>query len=110
MNLQLFRDEDGYARAATDEEFAPLGWFLEQDVQADPIYCQQLIAICDGVLAGGGEWSATGNAHTITISADGATIENEFVLDDSGGCTLAVRDLRQALEAWLTHISREPSP
>jgi hypothetical protein len=102
--MHFDRDEDGRARAHAEPPCEVLGWFLEQDVQADEIYCRELITTIEEIEIGIGErWEDVGNAHRLTLSPTGAEIESEYA-EPTARCELTLTELRDVLTAWLAHV------
>lgn len=104
VNLQIFKDEDGNLRVRTDEAYGPMAWYLEQDVQCDLEHGKQMLEICSRIATVGGEWSGTGNAHTVTVTPIKVRIENEFVEGAAGICELDLGDFRESLSSWLEAV------
>ncbi len=105
--IRCYRDEYGMFRAEVTNGHSNLGNFLEQDVQGSvkgaQLYLDVLQSVMDGREA---EWSGTGNAHTVTISPSGVTIEN--VWDEGlGTAVVSLDDFKQALLSWQACISAE---
>ena len=105
FELQISRDRQGVLRAYANAPFEVLGGYLEQDIQASVACAEEVLTICSFIVTVGGKWTGTGNAHTVTISATGVRIENEFVEDASGICEMSLDDFRAAVEAWLRAVS-----
>jgi uncharacterized protein YacL (UPF0231 family) len=102
MALEFFRDERGdpRARALDGREHEVLAGFLESDVQGSAAFGLEILEAVDAVEAGRlSAWTHTGNAHTLTLAADGATIEPDFYEAAPGLVPLA--DLRAALAGWI---------
>ena len=103
--IRCYRDEEGYCRVDAKDLHPLIAAYLEQDVQGDPVACQELFGILEEVEHGRRvEWSGTGNAHTVTIRPDAVVIHNEW--DDSLGDAHLPRDVfRGCIEAWQACIS-----
>ena len=98
MKLDLYRDSRGLPRAAGDDL---LSRFLESDVQGSVITAYDILGMMDRVESGETElWEGTGNAYTLTLTRDGALIQDELA-DDPGELHLSLAELREALNAWV---------
>jgi hypothetical protein len=105
MLIRFFRNANGVADAEVPPPNEALGWYLEQDIQSDAGSAQELLDLIDEVASGRREgWSATGNAHTLTLSRDGAVIENEFT-EPPVICRLSLDEMADALRRWMEFIS-----
>lgn len=101
-----FVKQAGALRAVVDPSSAPLAWYLEQDLQASVEHCDKVLAECARVTQSGGEWSGTGNAHTVTINPQRVLIENEYVEGEKGACELTTADFIAAVTAWRDEVRR----
>lgn len=78
-----------------------LAQFLESDVQDSPEMALRLLDLVDLVASGNLEgWEETGNAFTLTLAPEGATIQPEFGYDSEAG-QVSLAELREALLARL---------
>jgi len=92
--------------------------FLETDIQGDDHVCHDLMEDLDAVDSGAAEQREfNGNAHTVSIVADGITIQCT-VLDDEAGSEAAgevkdkeyktsLRHFREIVEDWEAFILDE---
>ena len=104
MTLQLFRDEDGCPRAWGDGPGDLLAGWLESDVQGSPEVARELLDLVDRIASGEMDrWEATGNAYTLTLAPDGATIEAEWE-EDVPSRHASLSEVREALAGWLDLI------
>jgi hypothetical protein len=87
MHLSLYRDQAGDLRAHCPPPYTLLGHFLESDAA--------------GTLD---TWQATGNAHTLVLTADGARIEADWA-SSTPPCQLSLAELRTALERWCAFLN-----
>ena len=103
--IRCYRGKDGYPRVDVGEAHPEIGRFLEGDVQSSMGHCKELIEIAEQVELGRcPSYSGTGNAHTVTITPTGVTIENEW--DESLGIAkLSIAEFKQCLQLWLECIS-----
>jgi hypothetical protein len=98
VKLDLYRDGKGLPRARGDNLLAR---FLESDVQGSVITAYDILRMLDRVESGEADlWEGTGNAYTLTLTPDGALIQDELA-DDSEALHLPLADLREALSAWI---------
>ncbi len=95
-----YLDSDGYPRAEFGPLYEELGCFLVDDVQRSPETCDMLFAICEDIKSGKQkEWQGTGNAHTVTITAEGVHVEHEFS-DSYSPCDLSIGEFIDVLSRW----------
>jgi hypothetical protein len=96
---------EGRARAGSGRRGEVLARFLQSDVQGDPETAGMLLAEIAAAERGDKpQESGVGNAFSITISADGATIGNA-VLEGSVPEHYSLAELRAALELWTAAIA-----
>jgi hypothetical protein len=101
MKLDLYRDEEGLPRAAAEAPDGLLARFLESDVQGSVVTAYDILEMLDRVESGETDrWEGTGNAHTLTLTAEGAAIQDELA-EDTEVLHLPLADLREALNAWI---------
>lgn len=106
MKLELFRDEDGCPRAWGDGPGDLLAGWLESDVQGSPEVTRELLGLVDRVASGEMEgWEQTGNAYTLTLAPEGATLEAEWE-EDAPARHASLSEIREALAGWLGLIER----
>lgn len=104
INLRIVKDEGGNLRVNTDDSYGPLAWYLEQDIQSDLEHGEQMLEICSRIINQDGEWSGTGNAHSVTVTRIKVRIENEFVEGATGVCELGLDGFRESLSSWLQAV------
>lgn len=81
-----------------------LDQYLQSDVQGSPEVTRMLLDLVDRVASGDlEEWEGTGNAFTLTLTPEGATIFPELALDPEP-CHVSLAELRDALSGWLARI------
>jgi len=104
--LKIHPGKEGTLKAATDKGRELLGRYLEEDVQESSSHCHELLAAIERIASMDEErWEQTGNAHTVILEKDGATIESE--MDE--GCEplhLTLDEFRVAVQTWLASIVR----
>jgi uncharacterized protein YacL (UPF0231 family) len=111
MKLDFFHDETGEPRARGRGRYSRLASFLESDVQGSRTLLRRIARAVEDVEAGREErWESTGNAYTLTLTAEGAEIagelDEEAVEEESTRLSLA--DLRAALGEWAEFLSSDP--
>jgi hypothetical protein len=85
-----------------------LAQYLASDVQESSEVTMLLLELLDQIESGELEsWEGTGNAFTLTLAPEGATIQPEFGTDDEPR-QVSLADLRDALEDWLSLIEDQP--
>ncbi|HEX7449188.1 MAG TPA: YacL family protein [Pirellulales bacterium] len=106
--IRCFRDERGFPRADAGRDCASLAEFLEQDVQSGESDCQSLLTVIAEIENGARhQWSATGNAHEIVVTAEKATITNLWI-ESRSPCALSLAELKKALQEWGLFIKSQP--
>jgi hypothetical protein len=86
-----------------------LDLFLESDVQGSVAVARELLDTLDRVETGAlDRWEGTGNAHTLTITPEGAVIEPEFE-PEPRELRLSLADLRAALSGWIRRLESRPA-
>ena len=85
-----------------------LAQYLISDVQESPEVTLLLLELVDQVASGDlKSWEGTGNAFTLTLRPEGATIQPEFGADTEPR-RVSLDDLREALEDWLSRLEERP--
>lgn len=81
-----------------------LAQYLESDVQESPEVARRLLDLVEQVASGElEEWEGTGNAFTLTLAPEGATIQPEFGFDTEPR-RYSLDELREALIGWLARL------
>jgi hypothetical protein len=108
MKLDLYRDAAGDPRARGKGRGRMVAGFLESDLQDSPRAAREVLRAVDDVEAGREpSWERTGNAYTLTLSPEGAAIQDERS-DDGGLHTLSLPELREAVGSWLSFLEKKP--
>ena len=78
-----------------------LAQYLVSDVQESPEVARMLLDLVDRVATGDLDgWEGTGNAFTLTLAPEGATIQPELG-SDTAPLHVSLDELREALGDWL---------
>jgi uncharacterized protein YacL (UPF0231 family) len=104
MKLELYRDSAGDPRARGKGHDKRLAGWLESDLQGSPAAAREVLHAIDRVEAGREpSWERTGNAYTLTLSPEGATIQDE---NDEGAAphALSLPELRKTVGDWLAFL------
>lgn len=110
MQLHCYWDEADDPRARCDLSYELLAGFLESEIQGSISVCREILQAIDSVVTGACDtWQETGNAYTLTLAPQGASIEAEFD-EDAEPCRLALGDLRHAVAQWLGFLEGEDIP
>jgi hypothetical protein len=101
VKLELYRDQNGLPRARGARAGDLLARWLESDVQGSAAGTQRFLDLLDRIDAGEIErWEETGNAHTLELGPDGATIVPEWD-EEALPQRVSLAELRDALNGWL---------
>ncbi len=107
MQLEFYWDEAGDPRARVSHAGGlgnEVARFLESDLQGSAAAAEEVLRAIDEVESGRvPSWERTGNAHTLTLSRDGATLRNEQD-DDAKPHHVALPALHQAVGDWLAFL------
>lgn len=104
MFLEFYRDEAGDPRARASRDREALAHYLESDVQGSATFGLEILAAIEAVSEGHlDDWTRTGNAHTLVLSADGAAIEPDFDEESEAGL-VSLEDLREAVTRWIEFL------
>jgi uncharacterized protein YacL (UPF0231 family) len=104
MFLELYRDEAGDPRARADRDREALAQFLESDVQGSTATGREILEAIDAVAEGRlREWTRTGNACTLVLTAEGAAIEPDFD-EESEADLVPLTELREAVARWIEFL------
>lgn len=104
MEINFYRDNKGYPHAECSSSFEVLSWYLEEDIQSCVTSCNELIEAINNIQNGNDSfWEGTGNAHTLTLTSNSATIVNEF-MDNISPCEIPLDELKEVIVKWLNFI------
>ncbi|HYO15229.1 MAG TPA: YacL family protein [Thermoanaerobaculia bacterium] len=104
MQLQFYWDAVGDPRAHCDPPGRPLAEFLESDIQGSTATAREVLRALDWIEAGDRDhWEMTGNIHTLALSPEGASLQNEHE-EDSEPYELPLSQFRQALTDWVSFL------
>jgi uncharacterized protein YacL (UPF0231 family) len=104
MKLEFHRDSDGAPRARVKGAGRVVANFLESDLQDSPESAREVLRAIDAVESGREpSWERTGNAHTLTLSPAGASIQDENA-ESSRPHPLSLAALREAVSGWVSFL------
>jgi|SRR3954447_24216738 uncharacterized protein YacL (UPF0231 family) len=104
MKLEYYRDDDGSPRARGRGRGRTVAGFLESDLQDSPAAAREVLRALDRVEAGREpSWERAGNSYTLTLSPEGATIQDEND-EESEPYRLTLASLREALSGWISFL------
>lgn len=104
MQLQFYRDPAGAPRAHCDPPGHPLAGFLESDVQGSIEFAHEILRALDRIESGEEEaWEVTGNAHTLTLKRDEATLQSE-IDEDAEPFVFPTSLLREVVADWISFL------
>ncbi len=104
MKLQFYRDDAGDARARGRGRGKGVAAFLESDLQDSPESAREVLQAIEDVEADRVDsWERTGNAHTLTLSPQGAAIQDEMD-EDAKPYVLSLSEIRVAVADWIAFL------
>ena len=104
MQLQFYWDSEGTPRAQCDPPGHTVASFLESDVQGSLEFAHEILRALERVDSGEEEaWEVTGNAHTLILARNEATIQSEMD-EDAEPVILAKSLFRQVVADWISFI------
>ena len=108
MKLKLYRDAAGDPRARGRGRGKVMAGFLESDLQDSPESAREILRAIEDVEAGRADsWERTGNAYTLTLSPQGAAIQDEMD-EDSEPYVFTLSEIREAVADWVPFLERAP--
>ena len=101
MRFRCSRDTAGKpSLEALDKRYEALAFFLASEVGADTLFCDELLGSIQRVSSGESREIITGaNAHTLTITESGVTLENTEAIPPILS-RLPLREAQEAIDAW----------
>jgi uncharacterized protein YacL (UPF0231 family) len=106
MKLELYRDSAGDPRARGRGNIRVVAGFLESDLQDSPAAAREVLSAIERVESGREpSWERTGNAYTLSLSPEGATIQDENA-EDSKPRSFALAALREAVGGWISFLEK----
>jgi uncharacterized protein YacL (UPF0231 family) len=107
MQLHFHWDDDGSPRARGQGRGRTMAGFLESDLQDSPAAAREVLRALDDVESGRApSWERTGNAYTLTLSPEGATIQDENA-EDSGLSHLSLPEIRDVVSGWIHFLEEK---
>ena len=104
MKLEYYRDSSGDPRVRGRGHGRLVAGFLESDLQDSPTAAREVLRALDAVEAGREpSWERTGNAYTLTLAPEGATIQDENA-EDSKPRPFSLAALREAVTGWVSFL------
>ena len=104
MQLEFYRDASGNPRARCEGPARVVAGFLESDLQGSSAAALEVLEAIDEVESGGiPSWRCTGNAYTLTVFPEAATIQDEMN-DESEPYRLTLAEIRGVVEDWLSFL------
>jgi uncharacterized protein YacL (UPF0231 family) len=104
MKLELYRDSAGDPRARGRGHGRLAAGFLESDLQDSPAAAREVLRALDAVESGREpSWERTGNAYTLTLSPEGALIQDENA-EDAKPRSFSLPEIRKILMDWVSFL------
>lgn len=105
MQLEFYWDADGTARTRCKGRGKAVAGFLESDLQGSTAAAQEVLRAVEEVESGRRDsWERTGNAYTLTLSPEGAEIQNEMA-EDARPYHLSLSAFREVMADWASFIA-----
>ncbi len=104
MQLEFYWDAAGDARARCKGPGQAVAGFLESDLQDSTSAAHEILRALDEVESGRApSWERTGNAHTLTLSPKGASVQDENS-ETPRPYHLSLPALREILADWVSFL------
>lgn len=104
MQLEFYWDAAGDPRALCKGPGGMVAGFLESDLQGSVAAAHEVLRALDDVESGEvASWERTGNAYTLALTPDGATLWNEMD-EEAEPYALSLAELRQVVADWLSFL------
>jgi uncharacterized protein YacL (UPF0231 family) len=104
MQLEFYWDAAGDPRAQCKGPGAMVAGFLESDLQGSIASAHEVLRAIDGVESGEiPEWERTGNAFTLALAPEAATLWNEMD-EEVEPYRLSLADFRQIVADWVSFL------
>ena len=104
MQLQFYSDDTGAPRARCEGHGRVVAGFLESDLQDSLAAAHEVLRAVDDVAAGRApSWERTGNAYTLTLAPDGATLQDE-IDEEAEPYALSLPELREVVADWVSFL------
>ena len=104
MQLEFYWDAEGEARARCKGPGRAVAGFLESDLQESTAAAHEVLRAVEEVQSGRRDsWERTGNSHTVTLSAEGAAIQNEME-EEAKPYHLSLPAFREMVADWVSFI------
>ncbi|WP_271252955.1 YacL family protein [Pseudanabaena sp. Chao 1811] len=98
INIQFYRDAEGYFKADTDAQYLLLGQYFETEVQGVIGVCADLLETIQEIEIGDRNGlEGVGNAYGLKINSTRVTIWNEFA-ENEQTLDIPLSDFKQVLE------------
>jgi len=107
MQLQFHWDDDGSPRASGRGRGRTAAGLLESDLQDSPDAAREVLRALDRVESGREpSWERAGNAYTLTLSPEGATIQDEND-EASKPSHLSLSEIRDVISGWIHFLEKK---
>jgi uncharacterized protein YacL (UPF0231 family) len=104
MQLEFYWDVDGTPRARGEGRGQVVARFLESDLQDSTAAAHEVLRAIDAVAIGRADsWERTGNAHTLTLSPESATLQDE-IDEDAEPYRLPLPEIREVVADWVSFL------
>jgi uncharacterized protein YacL (UPF0231 family) len=104
MQLEFYWDSAGDPRARCKGIARVVAGFLESDLQDSAEAAREVLSAVDDVESGRlPSWERTGNAYTLTLSAEGTEILDEMD-DEAEPYPLSLSEIREVVADWAAFL------
>lgn len=104
MQLEFYWDSAGDPRARCLGPGAVLASFLESDVQGSGRHGREILRAIDRIEAGKlDHWETTGNAYTLTLSPEGASLISE-IDEEAEPFEIPLAQVKDAVADWTAFV------
>jgi hypothetical protein len=104
MQLEFYWDGAGDPRARCLGPGAVLAGFLEGDIQGSGKHGREILRAIDRIEAGKlDRWETTGNAYTLTLTPEGASLVSELD-DEAKPYSIPLAQIKEAVADWTAFV------
>ena len=107
MQPEFYWDAAGDPRARGEGPAGKLARFLESDLQGSAAHGRAVLRAIERIEDGDlDSWESTGNAYTLTLTPEGASLVHE-IADKADPLELSLSQLKEAVADWTAFVDEE---